>query len=60
FLGLQTAFFTLLLIPPPIAFVLAFIACIIESVIFVLIFYLVATPSWQDKLFDNVLRLKGL
>ncbi|CAG8449728.1 23785_t:CDS:2 [Cetraspora pellucida] len=35
-------------------------ACIIESLIFILIFYLVATPSWQDKLFDNVLRLKGL
>ncbi|CAG8621432.1 35103_t:CDS:2 [Gigaspora margarita] len=59
-LGLQVALFTVLLIPPPISFILAFFACIIESVVFILIFYLLATPQWQDDLFDSVLRLRGL
>ncbi|CAG8499035.1 28744_t:CDS:2 [Dentiscutata erythropus] len=59
-LGLQAGLFTLLFIPPPFSFILAFILCIIESVVFIFIFYLVATPQWQDELFDNVLRLKGL
>ncbi|CAG8685153.1 2219_t:CDS:2, partial [Cetraspora pellucida] len=30
------------------------------AVLFTLIFYLIATPIWQDALFDDVLRLRGL
>lgn len=60
FLVLQTALLVAILIPPPIAFILAFIACILESAAFVFVFYLIATPYWQDGLFDDVLRLRGL
>ncbi|CAG8597739.1 3089_t:CDS:2 [Acaulospora morrowiae] len=60
FLALQTALLTAILIPPPIAFIIAFILCIIESTTFVFIFYTIATPFWQDSLFDEVLRLRGL
>jgi len=60
FWALQTALLVVILIPPPIAAIIAFIACIIESASFVFIFYLIATPYWQDGLFDDVLRLRGL
>jgi len=60
FWALQTAFLIAILIPPPIAVIFAFIACIIESSVFVFIFYIIATPYLQDGLFDEVLRLRGL
>ncbi|CAG8657237.1 5026_t:CDS:2 [Acaulospora morrowiae] len=46
--------------PVWLAWVVASIFCLIESVIFTIIFYLIATPFWQDALFDDVLKLRGL
>ncbi|KAG9290771.1 hypothetical protein G9A89_011734 [Geosiphon pyriformis] len=46
--------------PSWLSWIIAVILCLLESVVFTIIFYLVATPLWQDALFDQVLRLKGL
>ncbi|CAG8576140.1 11292_t:CDS:2 [Diversispora eburnea] len=59
-LPLQVALFTAMLIPPPFSIILAVIACVLESAIFIVIFNLIATPFWQDALYDDVLKLKGL
>ncbi|CAG8615366.1 1361_t:CDS:2 [Ambispora gerdemannii] len=47
-------------VPAWLSWILSVILCIIESAVFTLVFYLIATPIWQDALFDQVLRLKGL
>ncbi|KAF0514303.1 Sulfate transporter CysZ [Gigaspora margarita] len=46
--------------PAWLAWIVSVIFCLLEAIIFTLIFYLIATPIWQDALFDDVLRLKGL
>ncbi|CAG8767502.1 9393_t:CDS:1, partial [Dentiscutata erythropus] len=46
--------------PVWLAWIVSFIFCLIEAVLFTLIFYLIVTPIWQDALFDDVLRLRGL
>ncbi|GBC04363.1 hypothetical protein RclHR1_05640006 [Rhizophagus clarus] len=46
--------------PVWLAWTVAVIFCLLEAVVFTIIFYLIVTPLWQDGLFDEVLRLKGL
>ncbi|RHZ81322.1 hypothetical protein Glove_121g83 [Diversispora epigaea] len=58
--ALQVALFTAMFIPPPFSIILAVIACVLEAAIFIIIFNLIATPFWQDALYDDVLKLRGL
>uniref|UniRef100_A0A1D1YQD9 Regulator of rDNA transcription protein 8 n=1 Tax=Anthurium amnicola TaxID=1678845 RepID=A0A1D1YQD9_9ARAE len=46
--------------PVWLAWTVSVIFCLLEAVVFTIIFYLIITPLWQDALFDEVLRLKGL
>jgi len=46
--------------PEWLAWIVSVIFCLLEAVIFTVIFYLIVTPIWQDALFDEVLRLKGV
>lgn len=46
--------------PDWLAWTVSVIFCLLESVVLTIIFYLIVTPIWQDALFDDVLRLKGL
>ncbi|RIA84374.1 hypothetical protein C1645_698694 [Glomus cerebriforme] len=46
--------------PAWLAWIVSVIFCLLEAGIFTIIFYLIITPIWQDALFDDVLRLKGV
>jgi uncharacterized protein involved in cysteine biosynthesis len=46
--------------PAWLAWIVSVIFCLIESAISTIIIYLIITPIWQDALFDDVLRLKGV
>lgn len=46
--------------PAWLAWIVSVIFCLIESAISTVIIYLIITPIWQDALFDDVLRLKGV
>jgi hypothetical protein len=46
--------------PEWLAWIVSVIFCLLEAAIFTVIFYLIITPIWQDALFDDVLRLKGV
>jgi hypothetical protein len=46
--------------PVWLAWTVSVIFCLLEAVVFTIIFYLIITPIWQDALFDEVLKLKGL
>ncbi|CAI2172863.1 19759_t:CDS:2 [Funneliformis geosporum] len=46
--------------PEWLAWTVSVIFCLLEAVVSTIIFYLIVTPIWQDALFDDVLRLKGL
>ncbi|CAG8543842.1 439_t:CDS:2 [Diversispora eburnea] len=42
------------------SWIVASIFCILEIILMTIIFYLIITPFWQDLLFDDVLKLRGL
>src|SRR5947208_1031989 len=46
--------------PECLAWIVSVIFCLLEAATLTVIFYLIITPIWQDALFDDVLRLKGL
>lgn len=46
--------------PVWLAWTVSVIFCILEAGVITIIFYLIITPIWQDALFDEVLKLKGL
>jgi len=46
--------------PVWLAWTVSVIFCLLEAAVFTIIFYLIITPIWQDALFDEVLKLKGL
>lgn len=46
--------------PVWLAWTVSVIFCLLEAGVITIIFYLIITPIWQDALFDEVLKLKGL